>query len=288
LAEASFDNRRSAIDNPAMTYELGIIGAGNMAEAIARGVIASGLYLPQQIFAADPSAARLDLFRNELGVRTTDDNAEVAQHSRILLLSVKPQMMRTALEQLRSAITADALLISIAAGISTALIETAIGTDRRPRVIRCMPNTPMLVGAGMSALSRGRHATDDDLARATRIFSAAGQVLTVDESHMDAVTAVSGSGPAYFFFLVEQMIAAGVSLGLTDTQARQLAAQTALGAATMLTTTPDTPAELRRKVTSPNGTTHAAITYLESNGWPTITADAVRAAAKRSAELSQG
>jgi pyrroline-5-carboxylate reductase len=270
-----------------MTYELGIIGAGNMAEAIARGVISSGLYLPQQVFAADPSPQRLDLFRNQLGVRTSDDNAAVAQHSRILLLSVKPQMMRTALEQLRPALPADALVISIAAGVSTGAIEAALGPQRTPRVIRCMPNTPMLVGAGMSALSAGAHATDDDLARATRIFSAAGQVLTVPEGQMDAVTAVSGSGPAYVFFLVEQMIAAGVSLGLSESEARQLASQTALGAARMLTTAPDAPQDLRRKVTSPNGTTHAAITHLEAHGWPAITIEAVRAAARRSQELSQ-
>ncbi len=269
-----------------MTYELGIIGAGNMAEAIVRGVIGAGVYLPQQVFAADPSPQRLDLFRNELGVRTSDDNSEVAERSRVLLLSVKPQQMKVALEQIRSALRSDTLLISIAAGISTSFIENVL-SDRRARVIRCMPNTPMLVGAGMAALCAGAHATDDDLEQAKRIFSSAAEVITVPEVHMDAVTAVSGSGPAYIFFLVEQMIAAGVSLGLEEDQARQLACQTALGAARMLVQGSDSAAELRRKVTSPNGTTHAAITHLEAGGWPTITLEAIRAAARRSAELAQ-
>lgn len=268
-----------------MNYELGIIGAGNMAEAIVRGVIASGLLQPSQVFAADPTPARLDLFRNELGVRTSDDNAEVAERSRTVLLSVKPQQMEAALEQLKPAIGARTLLVSIAAGISTRFIEQALDEARRPRVIRVMPNTPMLVGAGMAALSGGRWATDADLAAARSIFQAAATVIEVPEDRMDAVTAVSGSGPAYVFFLVEQMIAAGIDLGLTPGQATQLASQTALGAAKMLTSSPDTAAELRRKVTSPNGTTEAAISHLQANNWPTITTDAIRSAARRSAEL---
>lgn len=270
-----------------MTYELGIIGAGNMAEAIVRGVIASGLFQPSQIFAADPTPARLDLFRNELGVRTSDENAEVAERSRVLLLSVKPQQMKAALEQIKPAVSERTLLISIAAGISSRLIEQTIGEDRRPRVIRSMPNTPMLVGAGMVAISAGRWATQEDLAAARGIFEAAAAVVEVPEDRMDAVTAVSGSGPAYVFFLVEQMIAAGVELGLTSEQATQLATQTALGAAKMLAAGTDTAQELRRKVTSPKGTTEAAITHLQANNWPTITTEAIRAAARRSAELGQ-
>jgi pyrroline-5-carboxylate reductase len=148
-----------------------------------------------------------------------------------------------------------------------------------------MPNTPMLVGEGMVAIARGTHATPADLAAARRIFEASADVIDVDEEQLDAVTAISGSGPAYFFYFVEQMIAAGVELGLSAAQAHRLASKTALGAAKMLLTTGDAPAELRRKVTTPNGTTHAAITTMERNGLGDTLRQAVKAAHRRSIEL---
>ncbi len=269
-----------------MLYQLGIIGAGNMAEAIVGGVIRSSLYTAASICAADLSTQRLAHFAQHLGVATDANNANVVRNSRVVLLSVKPQQMKSVLSDLAPAVGKDTLLISIAAGVSTASIEAVIGPDRRPRVIRCMPNTPMLVGEGMAVICGGRFATADDLATATTIFSSAAKVMTLAESAMDAVTAVSGSGPAYFFFLVEQMIAAGVSLGLEPSAARTLATQTLAGAAKMLTGGSESPQTLRQKVTSPNGTTHAAITHLQSQRWPEITIEAVTAAARRSRELS--
>src|SRR5690606_13812840 len=149
-----------------------------------------------------------------LGIRTTDDNAEVADRCKVLLLSTKPQTMADALRQIAPAIHAQTLVISIAAGISSTFIEQHLAAERHIRVIRSMPNTPMLVGAGMVAISPGRHATPDDLQTARRIFESAAQVVELDEEQMDAVTALSGSGPAYVFFLAEQMIAAGVEAGL--------------------------------------------------------------------------
>lgn len=270
-----------------MSHELGIIGAGNMAEAIAGGVIAAGLFQPSQIIAADRSAERLDLFRNNLGIRTTDDNADVAERCRTLLLCVKPQQMANALAEIRPAVANRTLLISIAAGISTRFIEQTIGDDRPIRVIRAMPNTPMLVGAGMVAIAPGSRATDDDLRTARDIFASAAAVTEVTEDKMDAVTAVSGSGPAYLFYLAEQMIRAGMELGLPADQARELASRTLMGASKMLTASADEPAELRRKVTSPGGTTAAAISRLDAGEWPRITVEAVKAAALRSAELGQ-
>lgn len=270
-----------------MSYELGIIGAGNMAEAIARGVIDAGIFAPSQLLAADRAANRLDLFRNELGIRTTDDNATVAERCQTILLCVKPQQMADALAEIRPAVTPQTLLISIAAGISTQFIENALGNDRPARVIRAMPNTPMLVGAGMVAITGGSRAAAADIHAARRIFEAAAVVIEVTEGQLDAVTAVSGSGPAYLFFLAEQMIQAGIELGLAADQARQLASQTLLGASKMLAASSDQPAELRRKVTSPGGTTEAAISRLESDGWPRITVQAVKAAAQRSAELGR-
>ena len=266
-------------------YELAVIGAGNMAEAIVRGVINGGLLRPEQIVAADVSPERRSLFERELKVRAVDQNADAARSARAVLLSVKPQQMADALAGLGTVLSPEALVISIAAGISTSFIERHLGPAARWRVIRTMPNTPMLVGAGMTAIAGGPNATADDLARATRIFESAGAVIEVREDQLDAVTAVSGSGPAYFFFLVEQMIRAGVELGLSPEQASLLASRTAFGAGTMLARSTDPPQELRRKVTSPGGTTHAAITHMESAGLPQIVVDAVAAAAKRSREL---
>jgi pyrroline-5-carboxylate reductase len=270
-----------------MNYKLGILGAGNMAEAIVRGVLAAKRLTPQQIIAADVSPERRKLFQDELGVTTVEDNAEAAGQSETILLSVKPQMMQAALSGIGKFLGPESLVISIAAGISSKFIESTLGEGVNWRVVRSMPNTPMLVGQGMVAIAAGQHATADDMATARRLFESAADVIDVDESQIDAVTAISGSGPAYFFFLVEQMIVAGIQLGLSAEQSRKLAAKTALGAATMLTTSPDSPAELRRKVTSPGGTTAAAITSMESHGLPQIVIDAIKAAEKRGKELGR-
>jgi len=267
-----------------MSYELGIIGAGNMAEAIVRGVVGAGVLKAAQIVAADVAAARRELFERELGVTAIEDGREVARRSRNLLLAVKPQQFQ-ALTNLGEILHADARVISIMAGISSGFIEKHLGAGKKWRVIRTMPNTPMLLGEGMVAISRGANATEADLKSARQLFEAAATVIEVDEDKMDAVTAVSGSGPAYFFYLVEQMVAAGVELGLTPEQAHTLASKTAFGAGKMLATSSDSPAELRRKVTSPNGTTHAAITHLELSGAGKQMIEAVKAAAKRSKEL---
>ncbi|MGH7213547.1 MAG: pyrroline-5-carboxylate reductase [Tepidisphaeraceae bacterium] len=268
-----------------MPYELGIIGAGNMAEAIARGVTSRGVLKPDQVLAADVSPQRRALFENDLGIRAVESNADVARQSKTILLSVKPQQMADALRGIGEVMDRQTLVISIAAGISTAFIEKHLGAGRAWRVIRTMPNTPMLVGEGMVGLSPGAHATGADVAAARRLFESAATVIEVPEDKLDAVTAVSGSGPAYFFFLVEHMTRAGVELGLSPEQAHTLATRTALGAAKMLTTSTDTPRELRQKVTSPGGTTHAAITHMESNRVHEIIVDALKIAARRSKEL---
>jgi pyrroline-5-carboxylate reductase len=270
-----------------MTYELGILGAGNMAEAIVRGVLNAKRLTPQQIIAADVSPERRKLFQTELGVTAVEDNADVAGQSRTVLLSVKPQMMLTALGGIGKVLQPDALVISIAAGISSKFIESALGDRAAWRVVRSMPNTPMLVGEGMVGIAAGKNATAEDLASARQLFESAADVIEVAESQIDAVTAISGSGPAYFFFLVEQMIQAGTQLGLSPEQSRKLAAKTALGAAKMLVTSADSPSELRRKVTSPGGTTAAAISSMELHGLPKIVVDAIKAAEKRGKELGR-
>jgi pyrroline-5-carboxylate reductase len=268
-----------------MTYELGIIGAGQMAEAIVRGLLRAGLYRPGQLIAADVAPARRELFSKELGIKAVESNAEVASSARAVLLSVKPYHMKDVLGALGESLRADALVISIAAGVRAATIETFLGEGKPWRVVRSMPNTPMLVGEGMVAIARGTHATDADLATARRIFEASADVMDVREDQIDAVTAMSGSGPAYFFYFVEQMIEAGVAMGLTAEQAHRLASKTALGAARMLLAGTDSPEELRRKVTTPNGTTHAAIVRMEEGGLGRIIQEAVKAAERRSKEL---
>jgi pyrroline-5-carboxylate reductase len=268
-----------------MTPELAIIGAGNMAEAIARGVMNKNVLRADQMTAADVSPQRRQLFEKQLGIKSFEDNAAAARGAKMLLLSVKPQQMAAALGALSNAITEETLIISIAAGISSAFIEKHLGGGRKWRVIRTMPNTPMLVGEGMVAMASGTQASKDDLARARQLFEAAADVIEVDEDKMDAVTAVSGSGPAYFFFLVEQMIRAATELGLSPQHAHKLATKTAAGAAKMLMTSADSPEELRRKVTSPGGTTHAAITAMQQRGWDAATVDAIKAAQRRGREL---
>lgn len=268
-----------------MGYELGIIGAGNMAEAIARSLISSGRIPAAQMIAADISPQRRELFEKELNVRTVIENAAAVRDARIILLSVKPQHMKEVLAGIGAAMRDSTLIISIAAGISSAFIEKHLGQNKSWRVVRTMPNTPVLVGLGMVAIAPGQYARPEDLTTARDIFSAGATVLELEENKIDAVTAMSGSGPAYFFYLVEQMVIAGQSLGLTAEQSHILATQTALGAAKMLTASTDTPEQLRRKVTSPNGTTQAAIETMEAqNVGPAIIA-AIKKAAARSKEL---
>jgi pyrroline-5-carboxylate reductase len=270
-----------------MTYELGIIGAGNMAEAITRGVLKSGRFVAHEIIAADVAPQRRELFHKQLGTAVVEDNLAAASQSKIVLLSVKPQMMATALAGLGQAMNPDTLVISIAAAISTRFIEQYLGNRAKWRVVRVMPNTPMLVGEGLSAVAAGGNATPADVKTAREIFESAGIVIEMTEDKIDAVTALSGSGPAYFFYLTEQMIKAGIELGLSPEEAHLLATRTAVGAAKMLTESGDAPAELRRKVTSPGGTTQAAIAHMDANQWPAATINAVKAAAARSRELGK-
>ena len=268
-----------------MSYELAVIGAGQMAEAIVRGLLRSGLYRPEQLIAADVAEPRRRLFSDELKVRAVESNADAGRQAKVLLLSVKPYQMADVLAGIGQVLDPATLVVSIAAGIRAASIEQHLGAGKPWRVVRSMPNTPMLVGEGMVGIAAGRHATAADLATARRIFEASADVIEVGEDQIDAVTAMSGSGPAYFFYFVEQMARAGVEMGLTPEQAHRLASKTALGAARMLLTSPDSPQELRRKVTTPNGTTHAAISRMEEGGLGAIIVDAVKAAERRGREL---
>lgn len=262
-------------------YTLAFIGAGNMAEAIARAAIGHGVVAPNAIVAADPSVKRRELFVS-LGMHAVDTLGEAVAGSGQVVLAVKPQTLPNIAGELGEHLGEGHVVVSIMAGLRSAKIEQAVG--RPLRVVRVMPNTPMLVGQGMAAVALGEHAQAGDDALAMKLFEAGGRAIRVDEALMDAVTAVSGSGPAYAFYLAEAMEQAAGELGLGE-HARLLVAQTLLGAAKLLSESPDTAAELRRKVTSPGGTTAAATEQLDAAKVRESIVQAIHAAARRSAEL---
>jgi pyrroline-5-carboxylate reductase len=260
--------------------ELGLIGAGNMAEAIARAAIAKGVLTADSMIASDPSPDRRAVFES-IGIRTTTDNAEVAARSRQMMLAVKPQMFAAVAASLHAF---DGVVISIMAGITTAKMAQAIG--RQARIVRVMPNTPLMAGAGMAGVALGEHARAGDEQLTLQLFGAAGEAIVVPEAAIDAITAVSGSGPAYVFYLAEAMQRAAADLGLGE-HARMLVRQTIFGAAKLLHESADPPDVLRRKVTSPGGTTEAAIRHMDTRGVSDAVVEAINAAHARSIELGR-
>lgn len=261
------------------------IGAGNMAEALVRGLIESGTCARSQLCVADTLGERVRYFRDTYGVCGADDNAAAVAGADVVVLAVKPQGIVGVLEALRGVLSPETLVVSIAAGIPASRIEQALGGS--PRVVRIMPNTPSLVGAGAAGVAAGAHARDRDLDLAETLMSAVGIAERVAESDLDAVTALSGSGPAYVFYLVEALLGAADELELDDVVARRLAIATVEGAARLLRETGEDPAELRRRVTSKGGTTEAALAVLTEGEAARIVQDALRAARDRSRELSR-
>ena len=265
------------------TTTIAFLGAGNMAGALIRGFIRTGTIEARQIVASDPDTARLETLASELGIRTASSNVSALTDADVVFLATKPQAFRLLLPDVEGALLADALVISIAAGISTSIIEGQLpgGT----RVVRAMPNTPAHVGAGATAIARGANATDSDLDLAEQLFQSVGLVARVPEDQLDAVTALSGSGPAYVFAMIEALRDGAVREGLPEDMALELAAQTVRGAARLLIEGSDPPEVLRERVTSPGGTTRAGLDALEEAGFSEAIAGAVRAATRRSTEL---
>ncbi|MEM1107409.1 MAG: pyrroline-5-carboxylate reductase [Planctomycetota bacterium] len=267
-----------------MQYRLGFIGAGNMAEAIVRGAIESNVLEAGAILAADPTEERRDVFAS-LGVAVSADTGDVVARCEQMLLAVKPQVFPKLAGTLSSIDRDSQIVISIMAGVKSVAIEAATGGPTS--IIRVMPNTPLMVGAGMSALARcGRSLTtnSDDASLCVDLFRGCGEVTMVSEDNLDAVTAVSGSGPAYVFLLAEAMAEAAVEMGLGGCH-DLLVQQTILGAAKLMLESDESPEALRRKVTSPGGTTQAAIESFQASGFEEIVTKALRAARDRSVEL---
>ena len=263
---------------------IAILGAGKMGEALLSGMVRAGQPTAGLVVTTHDDK-RGGALREKYGVEVTDNVAAVKSASTIII-AVKPQDMGTLLDEIASAVTTDKLLISVAAGITTSFIERRLPVD--VPVVRVMSNTPVLVDEAMSAISAGSHATEEHLEHAEGLLTSVGRTIRVPESQQDAVTALSGSGPAYFFYLVEAMTDAGILLGLPRSVAHDLIVQTAIGSAVMLRDSGDTPQELREAVMSPAGTTIAAIREMEDHKVRAAFLAALEAARDRSRELASG
>ncbi len=264
---------------------IGFIGGGQMAEALIKGILKAELFPAQDITAADPTPGRRQILTG-YGINTCADANEMTAGCQIIILAIKPQIMGPVLDSVQATIGADHLIISIAAGVPLSFLENKLA-DGGCRVIRVMPNTPALIQEGAAALSPGRGATEEDMKQAKAIFEAVGQAVILPESYLDAVTGLSGSGPAYVFTFIEALIDAGLKVGLPRDAAQTLVLQTILGSVKLSMESGKHPAELRAMVTSPGGTTIAGLHEMVRAGFQGIIMDAVEAATRRSTELGK-
>lgn len=263
---------------------LGFYGFGNMGQAIASGLAESGAVPGENLNAFDLDSAK-SAGIEALGGKFINNPQELAETCNTLIFATKPQDMNGALDSIKSSFSLDTLAISIAAGLSISFFQENLGSQAR--VIRVMPNTPALSSAGAAGIALSENCTDLDKTRAMTIFGAVGNAVVVDENQMDAVTALSGSGPAYYFYFVECMVDAGVKLGLDESQATELAVQTLYGAGKLLKESGETASTLRERVTSKGGTTHAALESFRNEGLGALVNNALLAAADRSKELGR-
>jgi pyrroline-5-carboxylate reductase len=266
--------------------KIGFIGAGNMGEALIRGLVNANVVPPEAIWASDIRLERLKDLDRTYGIQLAPNNGEAARQADVVIVAVKPQVMTPVLSEIAPAMTKKKLIISIAAGVSTARIRAVLGKE--VRLIRVMPNTPALVLEGATAIAKAEGLEPGDLEVAGDIFSAVGRVVILEEDLMDAVTGLSGSGPAYVALVIESLADGGVKMGLDRITAMTLATQTVLGAAKLLLETGMHPGALKDMVSSPGGTSITGIAALEEGGIRTAFITAVERAAQRSKELGQG
>ncbi|MFQ5673408.1 MAG: pyrroline-5-carboxylate reductase [Nitrospinales bacterium] len=269
--------------------KLGFLGAGNMTEAIIKGLLSASFIAAKNILASDILAARLDYLHKEYKIKTTGSNSEVVEKSDIILLAVKPQAIDKLLNEIKPLDTDQKLFVSIIAGVPTDIIEGILNDSeaRKTAVVRTMPNTPALVQEAATAISPGANVSKNDIRLVHRIFEAIGKTVDVDEEQLDAVTGLSGSGPAYLFMIIEALSDAGVKMGLSRNTSNLLTVQTILGAAKLALESGKHPGELKDMVTSPGGTTISGLHTLEAGGLRTSLMDAVEIATKRSAQLGK-
>lgn len=267
---------------------VGFLGGGNMGEALIKGLVAANLVPSESIHVSDPRLERLRDLDRLYGVQLAPDNPKLVHEADVVILAVKPQIIVPVLREIAPALTRRKLLISLAAGVSTAQIRAALGKSKEVRLIRVMPNTPALVLEGVTAIAKADHLEADDLETAEEIFKAVGKVVVLDEVLLDAVTGLSGSGPAYIAVVIESLADGGVKVGLDRATAMTLATQTVLGAARLLLETGLHPGALKDMVSSPGGTSIAGIAALEDGGIRTTFIKAVERATERSRELGRG
>ena len=267
--------------------KLGFIGGGNMTEALLKGLLASSSVGPKDILVSDLLSDRLEYLNKEYKVKITDDSRKLVQKSDILILAVKPQVVGKVLESFSDVVDKHKIIISVAAGVSINFIEDILDREGKNKisVIRTMPNTPALVQEGATAICGGGHSSKLDIKIAHHIFKAIGQTVAIEETHMDAVTGLSGSGPAYIFMIIEALSDAGVKVGLSREVSNILTIQTILGSAKLARDGGKHPGELKDMVTSPGGTTISGLHMLEEGGVRTALMNAVERATQRSREL---
>ena len=282
----NFAEKTEPLKAPAANLRTAVIGTGKMGGILVQAFLRCGLFAKDQIVATVAHEARAQTLSKQFGILVSTDNLNAAYNADVILLGVKPQQMSDVVRAIAPAITPGKLLISFAASIKTSAIEEAAGG--RVSVIRAMPNTPAMVGAGITAICRGRFVTDEQLALAERIFATVGRTVIVDEKHMDAVTGLSGSGPAFLYIIIEALAEAGVNVGLPRDIATLLAAQTTFGAAKMVLETGSHPALLKDEVTTPAGCTVEGILELEEGGVRVTLIKAVKRATERARELASG
>ena len=266
--------------------KLAVLGGGKMGQALLGGLLASGWRKAEDVVVTGRRSERLEELATAYGVQTSTDNAAAVAGAEVIVIAVKPQDVEALLSEISSQVTPDQTLLSFVAAISTAFIESRL--EYEVPVVRAMPNTPSVVHEGMAGISSGRFAQPKNMDLARDVLNHVGRVVTVDEEYLDAVTAISGSGPAYFALLAEAMIEAGILLGLSREISTDLVVQTMLGSAKMLRDEHMHPVELREMVTSPGGTTTRAIRVLEQSGVRAAFLNAIQAAMERSKELAQG
>lgn len=266
-------------------FSLAIIGAGNMGEALLGGILRAGITAPEQVIVSDVSPERRDKVCRQFGVRSAEDNAQAARQAQVILLAVKPQNLATVAAELKETLTREHLVISILAGMPVARLQAALGDA--PTIVRVMPNLPALIGQGMSVIASDS-ASPAQVDLVTDILRTVGEVLALPEKHLDAVTALSGSGPGFVYLFIEALAEAGDAVGLPKDAARLMAKKTFIGACRLLETSEEEPEELRRRVTSPGGTTEAGLRVFEELGLRDTFKAALERSARRAEELGRG